>query len=111
MDTYNRLNKAARKILNHLVEGEPCEEFDKLNGLCANLEEIDNCLAIHAAAREHFISWKHCSGDKTYPVPADSVYDSPEDEYNRGHHYRGKQLALRVDLLEHIIEQTSVEIK
>ena len=73
-------------------------------GLCysCDLREIPRKL------RESiFESWEHWSGNYTYPVPA-TAYKSwtAEDQYDSGKYlYTGRQLALRLSLAQHVINE------
>ena len=58
---------------------------------------------------EFFKSWEHFSGSLTYPVPiTDSLFSTPSAQYNYSMDNRslwiGKQLGLRLDLLDHLIK-------
>ena len=79
-------------------------------GICANLDEkiyvnVDDFL------QPCFVTWKHFSGNYSYPVPspysdensASDVYETThmDDMWNPEHPYG----SLRLDLLEHLIRE------
>lgn len=53
-----------------------------------------------------FLSWTHFSGDCDFPVPVTSeAFTTVASQYAFGDKYEGKQLELRLSLLQHIINE------
>ena len=51
-----------------------------------------------------FNSWKHFSGYDSYPVPSTNHGFSPHDQFFQFERWEGKQLELRLDLIDHLIK-------
>lgn len=78
-------------------------------GLCHNY----NFLYHYPEIVKWFESWEHFSGDITYPVPSSIWLMSPQTYYKWalfGMLYRGKQLAYRKSLAQHIINCINKEL-
>ena len=84
-------------------------------GICANLEERAD-IGVDDFLHPCFATWKHFSGNYSYPVPspysdensASDVYNitHEDDMWNPEHPYG----SLRLDLLEHLIRECEVAI-
>ena len=110
------------KLLNGLtsiLEKVNSEGFYADRGICGLLEceldpELDNnkiWQTVHATLVPYFISWPQYSGHKCYPVPSASIYMNNEEAfYLTENLWEGEYGALRLDLLNHIIEQVRKEV-
>ena len=77
-------------------------------GLCYNCDLREIPYKLRASL---FESWEHWSGNYTYPVPATAYKSwSAADQYDSNKHlYKGRQLALRLSLAQHIINELEKE--
>lgn len=113
--------EALRSIDPHqLAEEEAphgiCDAVRSYIRTCAPQPVTARSCAPHGALDQWYIekdaivqSWPMFSGDPAYPVPSSSMYAvSPMRAYDmhqqRGTLWRGRQGALRCDLIEHLIE-------
>ncbi|ALY07229.1 hypothetical protein VmeM32_00243 [Vibrio phage vB_VmeM-32] len=72
-------------------------------GLCSNLN-------LHSCAVDHFTSWKHFSGNLTYPVSLLNSDPKKLYEYYSNDCYEGEYGEMRIRLLNHIIKNTKRQI-
>lgn len=110
------------KLLNgltNILEKVNSEDFYSDMGICGLLEyeldpELDNnriWQVINRVLVPYFISWPQYSGHKCYPVPSTSIYMNREEAfYLTENLWEGEYGALRIDLLNHIIEQVRKEM-
>ena len=117
MTTKAQLHKALKTILAKALAGMygPGKQGSK-SGICAkvaheltgepyfdNLSEKDR-----AKIKKLFASWPKFSGDEVYPIPAPRKGSSSHDYYMHDEKlWKGRQLKLRLELLEHMIRETA----
>ena len=55
---------------------------------------------------EFFMSWEHYSGNISFPIPVtdEDEYEDAEDQYYGYEIWEGKQLEMRISLLDHLIK-------
>ena len=84
-------------------------------GLCSNIrwlwetvagqvEELEEC---HLGLAPFYLNWPKYSGHSSYPIPATNpAYNGdPFTQYMDGDNYAGKQLELRLELLEFMMKE------
>ena len=73
------------------------------SSICGNMW---NTLSFrHDFKDDYYESWKHYSGESSYPVSGEEVYDSLEN------YWEGEQGELRFDLIDHLIKCYSEQMK
>lgn len=76
-------------------------------GVCGVLEDRLSLARFNTYTwvEDHVASWEHFSGDMGYPIPPDTTGVTPKQYYdnNRDTLWKGKQLALRLSLIRHLI--------
>ena len=80
---------------------KPTNRYKTTYGLCGNV--IDD----HVDKDKHFVSWKHFSGNTTYPVEGNGT-----DYYNTAHRRNDRRTKfgkLRLDLAKHLLKELKRE--
>ena len=77
-------------------------------GLCSILRtrlNVHSAMAIDTLLQKYIVTWKHYSGDDTFPVPSTNKRYTAMHYYlwNVGNLWRGKQGVLRQSLIDHLI--------
>lgn len=76
--------------------------FETARSICGNL--WNNLSDYHEFKGEYFESWEHYSGDITYPVSGEEVYESLENCWV------GEQGELRFSLIDHLVKCYSEQL-
>ena len=103
-ELVGRLEDLLRK-----VESSEWGGINLTTGVCDNANATPY---YYPEIQEAVQSWKHYSGNLTYPIPAThpeivGIVDSLYYQYNGYPKWAGEQLALRISYMKHLIKELS----
>ena len=91
-----------KELLLNAIEGLLDGDINENHALCENICKKVNIFGLgHHVVKKFSPSWEHYSGEESYPVSGEEVWD--EGIYNGTlFWWTGEQLELRMSLLKHI---------
>lgn len=90
-----------KDLLLNAIEDLLAGNFKRNNALCENIcKKVDNAWLGYKVVGKFSPSWEHYSGEESYPVSGEEVWDKGmgDDSF----WWTGEQLELRMSLLGHI---------
>lgn len=94
-----KLIEALLKFEENVKKGK--KFFDNESGICWNLSELGKTF-YNFEIKQLALSWKHFSGDLTYPIGGEKVYQLHKEN---GTLWKDEQLKFRLDFIKHMIKE------